>query len=74
MVFDFRRAFPGLCSRNVVRPAAMEWSGDHDVMLCRKILYEDPFQLKKGSPDRGEVWSKIARALNRCVELKLNVK
>ena len=35
-------------------------------MLCREILYEDPFQFKKGSPDRGEVWSKIARALNSC--------
>ena len=52
----------------------MEWSDGHDVMLCREILYEDPFQFKKGSPDRGEVWSKIARALNSCTELKFNVK
>lgn len=54
--------------------AAMEWSDPHDVMSCREILYEDPFQFKKGSPDRGEVWSKIARALNSCTELKFNVK
>ena len=52
----------------------MEWSDGHDVMLCREILYEDPFQFKKGSPDRGEVWFKIARALNSCTELKFNVK
>ena len=52
----------------------MEWSDRHDVMLCWEILYEDPFQFKKGSPDRGEVWSKIARALNSGTEFKLNVK
>ena len=51
----------------------MEWSDGHDVMLCREILYEDPLQFKKGSPHRGEVWSKIARALNSCTELKFNV-
>ena len=54
--------------------AVMEWSDGHDVMLCREILYEDPFQFKKGSPNRGEVWSKIARALNSCTELNFNVK
>ena len=52
----------------------MEWSDGHDVMLCREMLYEDPFQFKKGSPDRSEVWSKIARALNSCTELNFNVK
>ena len=25
----------------------MEWSDPHDVMLCREILYEDPFQFKE---------------------------
>ena len=43
-------------------------------MFSREILYEDPFQFEKGSPNRGEVWSKIARALNSCTELKFNVK
>ena len=52
----------------------IEWSDGHDVMLCREILYEDPFQFKKGSPERGEVWSKIARAPNSCTELNFNVK
>ena len=52
----------------------MEWSNDHDRMLCKEILYEDPFQFKKGSPDRGEVWSKIARSLSSCTELKFTVK
>ena len=52
----------------------MEWSDDHDVVLCRGILYKDPFQFTKGSPDRGEMWSKMARSLNSCTELKFNVK
>ena len=51
----------------------MEWSDDHDLMLCREILYEDSFHFKKGSPDRGEVWSKIARSLSSCTELKFTL-
>ncbi|CAH3018447.1 unnamed protein product, partial [Porites evermanni] len=48
----------------------MEWTQDHDLMLLRETAFEDPFQFKKGSPDRGEVWSKIARSLNSSAELK----
>ena len=47
----------------------MEWTPLHDLMLLRETAYEDPFQFKKGSPDRGEVWSKIARSLNSSAEL-----
>lgn len=47
----------------------MEWSDDHDVMLCREILCK-----YEGSPDRVEVWSEIARSLDSCTELKFNVK
>ena len=52
----------------------MEWNPLHDLMLLREAAYEDPFQLKKGSPDRVEVWSKIARSLNSSAELKFAVK
>ena len=52
----------------------MEWTQDHDLMLLRETAFEDPFQFKKGSPDRGEVWSKIARSLNSSAELKFAVK
>ena len=60
MVFDFRRAFPGLCSRNVVRPS-----------LCRP-----PTPLATSAPKRKktlrfqplETWTHEVCVLARCDE------
>ena len=43
----------------------MIWTKDHDVLLCREILAEEPYQYKHGSRERGKSWDKIADALNR---------
>jgi len=49
----------------------MEWTEKHDIYLCREIIVVEPFQLKKGTVDRGKLWTKIAEALNSCKEIKL---
>ena len=42
----------------------MEWSSAHDVLLCREVRCQEPYVHKKGSNDRGMVWSDIADSLN----------
>ena len=52
----------------------MTWSVDHDVLLCREILVEEPFRFKAGTKERGQVWDKVANSLNSCKELRFLVK
>ena len=51
----------------------MTWSVDHDVLLCREILVEEPFRFKAGTREKGQVWDKIANSLNNCKELRFLV-
>ncbi|XP_065065313.1 golgin subfamily A member 6-like protein 2 [Rhopilema esculentum] len=51
----------------------MTWTKDHDVLLCREILAEEPYQNKHGSKERGKCWDKIADALNGVERPKFNV-
>ena len=46
----------------------MEWSEAHDILLCREIRFKEPYQHRKGSSDRGKVWSEIAESLNGSAE------
>lgn len=51
----------------------MEWTKEHDIHLCRDIIVVEPFQSKKGTVARGQLWTKIAQSLNSCKELKFRV-
>ena len=51
----------------------MTWTEEHDVMLCREILTEEPFNFKHGSRERGRCWDHIADTLNKVDQLKFNV-
>ena len=42
----------------------MEWTEQHDSILCQEILVLEPFKVKKGSIARGQIWDKIANNLN----------
>ena len=42
----------------------MEWTEQHDNILCQEILVLEPFKVKKGSIARGQIWDKIANNLN----------
>ena len=42
----------------------MEWTEQHENILCQEILVLEPFKAKKGSIARGQIWDKIANNLN----------
>ena len=49
----------------------MKWTEKHDVVLCREVLVVEPFKFKKGSVEKGKVWTEIEASLNSCRELSL---
>ena len=42
----------------------MEWTEQHDNILCQEILVLEPFKAKKGSIAGGQIWGEIANNLN----------
>ena len=57
----------------VVKMAVMVWTDQHDTMLCREILTLNPFQSKKSSVQRGQIWHAIAVNLVSIRELHFKV-
>ena len=51
----------------------MEWTEQHDNILCQEILVLEPFKAKKGSIARGQIWDKIANNLNSLQHPQLRV-
>ena len=41
--------------------------------LCREVLHDEPYQRKKGSNERGEAWTQIAKRLSGSDELIFRV-
>ena len=48
------------------RGNVMYWTSEHDVLLCREVVFENPFKTRKGSSQRSEIWDRIANTLNTC--------
>ena len=46
----------------------MYWTNEHDVLLCREVVSENPYKTRKGSSQRNEMWDKIANTLNSCTK------
>jgi len=42
----------------------MHWTEEHNVILIRECLVFEPWRYKQGSPERGQIWKRIAEALN----------
>ena len=51
----------------------MEWSKQHDVLLCREILAVDPFQAKRKTTARAKYWEKVAANLEKIDKPKFKV-
>ncbi|CAB4017644.1 Hypothetical predicted protein [Paramuricea clavata] len=51
----------------------MEWTMEHNIIYCRDILLVNPFQSKKGSVERGSLWTQIADNMNSLVSPKFIV-
>ena len=43
-------------------------------MLCREVLVIEPYQFKKGTVERGNLWTAIADNLNNVQEIKFRIK
>lgn len=43
----------------------MNWTRRHDEVLVKEIIMFEPWLCKKGRPERGQVWTNIAEALNQ---------
>lgn len=52
----------------------MQWSDEHDTLLCREILAVDPFEKKKGTTQRGEKWKTVADNLMAIAQPKFKVE
>ena len=51
----------------------MYWTSEHDVVLCREVVSENPFKTRKGSSQRSEIRDRIANTLNICPKLSLTL-
>ena len=51
----------------------MTWTEEHDTLLCREILVEEPFSYRHGSRERGKCWDRIAEFLNKIELPKFSV-
>ena len=51
----------------------MEWTENHDVILCREILVSEPYKFKPRTLERGKEWDEIAERLNNIKDPKFKV-
>ena len=51
----------------------MYWTEQHNIILCREVVFENPYVYKKGSPQRSETLKKIVDVLNKCDSPQFNV-
>ena len=51
----------------------MEWSARHDMGLCTEIVIIEPYKFKKGSNERGKLWTEVANNLNKLEEVQFRV-
>ena len=56
------------------KQCAMEWTGEHDILLLREMIASELFQFKKGSPDHGRIWESIHKRLNKLNNPKFMIK
>ena len=51
----------------------MEWTTTHNMLLCREILVEEFYKFKKGSNERGRIWTQISQNLISVAAVKFKV-
>ena len=51
----------------------MEWTTEHDILLCREILVVEPYTAKPRTFLKGQLWDKISENLNKLEEPKFVV-
>lgn len=53
----------------------MQWTREHDILLCREVLALEIYKYKKGTNEAGRLWDEIAKNLGGCqtVRFKSNL-
>ena len=53
----------------------MQWTREHDILLCRDVLALEVYKHKKGTNEAGRLWDEIAKNLRGCqtVRFKSNL-
>ena len=49
----------------------MQWKPEHDAIFLREVLASDLYSTRKGSSERGKIWSQLAEKLNKCPAVNL---
>ena len=54
---------------------SMQWTREHDILLCREVLALEIYKYKKGTNEAGRLWNEIAKNLGGCqtVRFKSNL-
>ena len=54
---------------------SMQWTREHDILLCREVLALEIYKYKKGTNEAGRLWDEIAKNLGGCqtVRFKSNL-
>ena len=47
----------------------MRWNEDHDLLLCREVLFIKPYQYKPGTKESGSSWNLVSEDLNSTQDL-----
>ena len=53
----------------------MQWTWEHDILLCREVLAQEVYNQKLGTNEAGRLWDEIAKKLRGCqtVRFKSNL-
>ena len=51
----------------------MQWKPEHDTIFLREVLASDLYSTRKGSSERGKIWSQLAEKLNEVSSCKFIV-
>ena len=51
----------------------MNWTNEHDILLCREVIVNDPYEFKTGSHERDQCLDKIADILHAIQNPRLKV-
>ncbi|KAK3715489.1 hypothetical protein QZH41_002227 [Actinostola sp. cb2023] len=60
-------------NRDKPASSSMEWSKNHDLILCTEILVLEPFKFPKRSKERGDIWGEVCANLNTLSEPRFKV-
>ena len=69
----FLHAFVDTCYILIIFRTMMVWNDGKDELLCREVLFFEPYQFKERTKERGNAWKAISESLNSITTQKFKV-